>query len=237
MAKGLCVSVLGMLVMACSGSGGGGGGSTPPVAQTTQSVPKTVVIDAEGDSTFYGTQVINGVVSRTANNPPALLQGMLGANVTVINSAAGGATVLDALNGLAPRYTTPLASRLATNNSALVLSNFEINDSLRLSQDDYRAGLLSWITRVRNMGKLPVLEEPNPVCSPTYPNVEAYLSVLRDVAAQQGVTLIAQYDYIKSLPNWQAMLTDCVHPYDSLYQIKTQREYAMLQPIVAKLLQ
>lgn len=67
------------------------------------------------------------------------------------------------------------------------------------------------------------------------PNVAAYVTVLRNVAQANQVTLIAQYDYIASLPNWQAMLTDCLHPNDALYAIKAQREAAVLGPMVQAL--
>jgi lysophospholipase L1-like esterase len=227
MAKGLCVSVLGMFVMACSGCGGGGGGSSPaPVTQSAPAPATAVAIDFEGDSTYYGTQVINGVTSRTANNPPALVQSMFGSGVDVTNSAAGGATIGMALNGVAPRYMTTLAARLKALKPKVVPSNFGINDL---------SGLAAWIATVRASGAVPVLEEPNPVCNNIAPNLDQYVNDLRQVAAQQGVTLIAQYDYIKSLPNWQSMLTDCVHPTDALYQIKAQREYNVIAPIVASL--
>jgi lysophospholipase L1-like esterase len=212
---------------------GGGGGSSP--ATVSQSVPapaEPVAIDFEGDSTYYGTQMINGVVTRTANNPPALLQQLFGTGVAVTNSAAGGATVVEALNGIAPRYATTLSARLQTLKPQYVVSNFAINDSLHEAESDYLSGLAAWIATVRANGATPILEEPNPVCDGKAPNLDQYVYDLRQVAAQQGATLIAQYDYIKSLPAWETMLTDCVHPTDALYQIKAQREYAVLKPLV-----
>lgn len=229
--KGIAAAFAGLIVMACSGCGGGGGGS-PAKVKTSQTTPMVIAIDAEGDSTFYGTQVINGVLSRTPNNPPALLQKDFGSAATMTNSGVGGATITQALNGIAPRYSAPLASRLASLSPKLVLSNFGINDSEVGDEAAYRNSLNTWISTVRGMGATPVLEEPNPVCDATHPKLDTFVGILRDVAAQQGVTLIAQYDYIKSLPNWQAMLTDCVHPTDALYAIKAQREYAVLAPIV-----
>lgn len=236
MARGIICSFLGMFVMACSGCGGAGGGSSQsPVVQSVPAPVKVVLIDFEGDSTYYGNQTINGVVTTTPNNPPALFQKMFGASVAVTNSAVGGATIVEALNGLAPHYTTTLAARLQALKPKDVLANFAINDSLRESEADYLNGIAVWIATVRANGATPILEEPNPVCDGKAPNLDQYVNDLRQVAAQQGVILIAQYDYIKSLPNWQAMLTDCVHPTDALYQIKAQREYDVLSPIVAEL--
>ncbi|MFM0552348.1 SGNH/GDSL hydrolase family protein [Paraburkholderia sediminicola] len=229
--KGIAAAFAGVFVMACSGCGGIGGGS-PAVTQTARAAPKVVAIDAEGDSTMVGGQVINGVPGVTANNPPALLQKSFGNNAKVIKSAIGGSRVPQALDGTPPRYVAPLASRLASLSPNIVLSNFGINDAEFGNENLYHADLIAWISTVRSMGAIPILEEPNPVCDATHPKLDTFVGILRSVAAAQGVTLISQYDYIKSLPNWQAMLTDCVHPYDSLYQIKAQREYAVLAPIV-----
>ncbi|MFM0060042.1 SGNH/GDSL hydrolase family protein [Paraburkholderia phytofirmans] len=240
------VLVCATMVTAC---GGGGGDSqqaassskspvsvSVPASSPTKAPAKQIIIDAEGDSTFYGTQVINGVLSRTPNNTPALLQKMFGQSVTVENNAAGGATLLDALNGAPPRYSLPLASRLASASPKLVLSNFVINDSTAESEGDFRNGLVAWISTVKGMGAVPVLEEPNPVCDGMHPNLGAYVDVLRNVAKAQNVILIQQYDAIKSMVGWESMLTDCVHPTDQLYEVKARREYDVLAPIVASLM-
>ncbi|WP_454871802.1 SGNH/GDSL hydrolase family protein [Paraburkholderia xenovorans] len=197
--------------------------------------PLIFSIDAEGDSTFYGTQIINGVTSRTQNNTPALLQKLFGSRVAVLNNAKGGATLTQSINGTAPRYSVPFASRLPTISPSIVLSNFGINDAEGGDEDSYRNGLRSWISTVRTTGAIPVLEEPNPVCDATHPKLDTFVGILRSVATEQNVVLIAQYDYIKSLPNWHSMLTDCVHPSDVLYQIKAQREYTALTPLIATL--
>jgi lysophospholipase L1-like esterase len=55
------------------------------------------------------------------------------------------------------------------------------------------------------------------------------------VATQMNVPLVTQFDYIQSLPNWQSMLTDGVHPGDQLYAIKAQREYDVIAPLVKSL--
>lgn len=95
---------------------------------------------------------------------------------------------------------------------------------------------MNWIAVVRQTGRTPILEEPNPVCNPIYTNLPAFVNIMRQIAQQQGVTLIQQYDYIASLPNWQSMLVDCIHPNDALYKIKGDREAAVLAPIVKSIL-
>lgn len=228
------------LLSAC---GGGGGGSSDAAAKSpTAPAPiqkKAINIDAEGDSTIHGAQVVNGVTSQTPNSAPAVLQASLmsaGFDVTVQNSGQNGATAESAVDGLQPWYSATLATRLSTNPAQIVIGNYAINDSTLRTTDQYMADLTQWISTVRASGKMAILEEPNPVCAGYVPNLDAYVAAMRVVAQQQSATLITQYDYLKSLPNWKDMLTDCVHPKDEMYAIKAQREYDVLAPIVKSMM-
>lgn len=241
MAKGLCVSVLGMLVMACSGCGGGGGGSSPvPVTLAAPAPIKTVLVDAEGDSTMCGFRITNGVGTCLYNvSPPTVMQGLLqkqfGPTVTVENNGVPGTTITQNLNGSLYNgvSTAPLATRLSSDSAQIVIENFGINDYAKSTLDIFRRDLNTWITTVQAMGKIPVLEEPNPLGYPN--NLSVFVAVIDEVAQERNVALIQQYAYIMTLPNWQGMLTDGVHPGDQLYAIKAQREYNVIAPIVASL--
>lgn len=233
--KGIAAAFAGMLVMACSGCGGGGsGGSAAPVVAAAS---KPVMIDAEGDSTIYGYEVVNGAVVRTPNPPPVIeqadLQATLGAGITIQNNGVVGAKAIDSLSGGNAYYALPLSQRLAVNPAQIVMSNYAINDHTR-TPDQYAQDITDWITTVRAAGKTPVLEEPNPICVSVAPQLDTLVDVLRIVAKQQNVVLIAQYDYIKTL-DWQPMLADCVHPNDALYKIKADRAAAVLAPLVKSL--
>lgn len=229
-AAGIAVSV------ALTACGGGGGSSSADSASKQMSTPAQIAvsIDAEGDSTMYGLESINGTFVQSPQPVPALVQASLraqfGINITVENKGSPGANLRFELQGT-DNYSSPLATRLAADSSQVVLENFGINDSF-LSEDEFRSNLVQFIVAVRAAGKTPVLEEPNPVCQ-GHETLDQLVAVLGDVAAQNNVVLIKQYDYIKSLPNWQSLLTDCVHPSDALYAIKAQREAAGLVPIVA----
>jgi lysophospholipase L1-like esterase len=220
----------------CGGGGGGPEGSGAPV----QTVKKTVVIDAEGDSLIWGyvgTQ--NGVLIQSVNNPPVVLQATLQANISgnviVNNKAVPGATAADSLTG-APNYGTPFATRLSKSNAQIVLADYMMNDSRLMTTDAYRANLISWIDTVRQAGKTPVLEEANPSCAANHTNLPDYRAIMVDVANQKGVFLIKQYDYVSSLPNWQSMLVDCVHPNDTLYKIKAENEAAQIRQLVSSMM-
>ncbi|MFM0022204.1 SGNH/GDSL hydrolase family protein [Paraburkholderia azotifigens] len=234
MAKGVLASFLGMLVVACSGCGGGGGGSSAQPATALAVPPKIVNLDAQGDSTMYGYERVNGVLVQTQNNAPALLQSSLraqyGATVSVKNDGVGGSTIAQRLNGTVP-YTAPYTP----DSSQIVIGNWALNDAAQsVDVQQFQSSIVQFVTLVRAAGKTVVLEEPNP--STTVANLGAYVAAIDYVATQMNVPLVQQYVYIQSLPGWQSMLTDGVHPNDAMYAIKAQREADVIGPIVATLL-
>lgn len=231
--------IAGLVASALCACGGGGGTSTP--APTVAASAKPVTIDMEGDSLIWGYLYTgpNGFV-QSVDNPPAVVQSILqqsmGPTVTTQNNAVPGTTIEDSLSGT-NGFSVPFATRLSTNPAQIVLTDDAVNDSTLSTVDQYEAELTQWIADVRAAGKIPVLEEPNPTCGSAGPNVPTFVAAMDSIAVQQGVLLIAQYQYILSLPNWQSMMQpDCVHPTDALYLIKAQREAAALQPVVAQLM-
>lgn len=259
--KRVAAALLTVLVVACGGgsdsgttvsgngaAASGGGGSSGAGNGTAGSAPasapaptaKAVAIDAEGDSLIWGYSGTDaaGNFIQSPNNPPAVMQSALqaqfGAGVTVQNNAITGSQVAQSLNGTSP-YTVPFATRLATSQAKIVLADYAANDSVAASIDSYKADLATWIADVRAAGKVPVLEEPNPMCSSEFANLGAFRDAMVSVAQSQNVLLITQYDYIASLPNWQSMLLDCIHPDDDLYRIKGEREAAQLASLVHSL--
>jgi hypothetical protein len=159
--------------------------------------------------------------------------------VTVANHGVGGATVADVLNGVAG-YKMGWKDALPTNAEQIEIAKWAVNDSnpvVNESTTVFENDLIYWIQITQAAGKTVVLEEPNPVCNPAFATLPQYVAVIDKVAAQLALPLIKQYDYILSLPNWQSYLgSDCTHPADDrLYQIMAQREYDVVQPIVAAL--
>lgn len=232
--KGICATILGAFVVACSGCGGGGGESNSSTAQASAAPAiKAVVIDAEGDSTMFGAQYISGTQIQSPNAPPtvnqAALRASLGQQITVENNGFPGGTIHANLYG---GNKSTLAARLHDDQCQIVVGNFAINDAYTTDAGSYRTDLLQWIATVRSFGKTPVLEEPNPVAASGYEKLDSFVAVISDVGQQQGVLVIHQYGYIKSLPNWQSMLLDGVHPTDQLYAIKGNREAVQLQSLV-----
>lgn len=238
--KGIAAAFAGLFVMACSGCGGGGGGSPSTVAAAQPKSIQTVAIDAEGDSTMWGLEKdASGAAFQTKNSAPvvlqSILQGQFSAKIVVNNNGVPSASVADSLNGTAPYYSQPIEKRLAASASQIVLENDGINDAQRVTTDQFYSNLTLWVQRVKMAGKTPVLEEPNPITRAGSPDLAPYVAIINQVASVQNVPVVKQFDYIQSLPNWQTMLTDGIHPNDALYAIKAQREAHVLNPIIQNL--
>ncbi len=227
---GLCV-VLG----AC---GGGGGGSSSP-APATQAAAKSVLIYADGDSTMYGWSVLPSGTVQAADNQPAeiqkQMQAVFGTAVTVENHAVGGTTVIDSINGT-NGFAQPLGVRLAASSAQIVIGNFEINDMYRMTPAQFQQGWQTWINTVTSLGKIPIIIGPNPICRTDAPNVGPYLDAEQQAAQANGVLLIEQHNFIYAMPDWQAMLGDCVHPMDALYKVMGDRDATAMALTVQNLL-
>jgi lysophospholipase L1-like esterase len=227
-----------------AGCGGGSSQTQPTAASQAASSPASsplvaptitadIVIDAEGDSTMYGLETVGGQFVQSAHPVPALVQEQLrvwfGPNVTVNANGSSGANLNFELQGT-NNYSTPLSTRLAASRARIVIENFGINDAY-LPLETYRANLIRFVDTVRASGKLPVLEEPNPVCV-GHETLDQLVNILNQVATDKAVPLVKQYDAVKALPGWQAMLTDCVHPDDALYAFKAGREAEALAQVI-----
>lgn len=174
------------------------------------------------------------------------LQAQLGSTVTIVGHGVVGSTMPDLIAGTG---ATPYVQFLSTDTSQIVIENMGINDEAKETQAVFRQALEQFVTDTRQAGKIPVLEEPNPLCNPNVPpseNVEAidasgltiaaYVAVVDQVAAQMNVPVVHQYGLIKALPNWCSMMSDgWGHPSPALYAIKAQNDAAVLAPIVSQL--
>jgi lysophospholipase L1-like esterase len=215
-----------------------GGGGEPPASsvQTASRLQDAIVIDAEGDSTMFGLETVNGQFVQASLPPPVLVQARLrelfGPAVTVNGYGSPGANLRFELRGT-DNYATPLRERLALSRAQIVIENFGINDAY-LPAEEYRSNLREFVDAVRASGKLPVIEEPNPVCT-GHENLDQLVGILNEVAREKTVPLVKQYDAIKALPNWQAMVPDCVHPGDALYAFKAAREAEVLAQVIRSL--
>ncbi|WP_177205012.1 SGNH/GDSL hydrolase family protein [Burkholderia sp. WP9] len=240
--KAIVASLAGMLVMASSG----GGGSSDPVDQTAMpptSAPPvaTVGILFEGDSTMYGSDVMscaNPNCQNVTGNEPVVVSALLndkngfGAGaVTGINAGVPSSDLAEMLAGGNPQYPHSYPTLLERAQAKIVVSNH----SMAGTTDQFKGYLNTFINETLSAGKIPVLEEPNPVCHNKRPNLDAYVVVMRRVAAERNVVLVPQYDTFKTNPYWETLLPDCVHPSANGYAIKARNTAQALVPLIQKI--
>ncbi|KVV20284.1 hypothetical protein WK78_28780 [Burkholderia cepacia] len=246
--KGALCSLLGALVVSCSGCGGGGDGGTPPAAAQA-STPRTVLIESYGDSTTQGWQVVNGTGQVTPNAAPVVLQKLLqdrfGTTVTVSNNGVGSTEASQLLNGTDGVHPT-WQNQMAASKAQIVTLNFGLNDAYYTtakkdgiaseSPDDFASTMTQLVQIARQSGKQVIIFEPNPTCeSIRQPLMPSYVAALRQVAAAQQVPIVDEFDAILAMSDWQSMLTDCLHPSDALYAKKAALEFPAVSAAISAL--
>lgn len=242
--KGALASLAAAFVVACSGCGGGGDEPTPRDISNAPA-QRSIVIDAQGDSTIWGFQTADNFKKhwQTPNNPPALLEKALqerfGNSITVQNHGHPGAMIGDRMNGV-NGYTQTYTQEIATNKADIVIVNFALNDAHKSALEpveQYKAFLIDFVQQSQAAGRIVVLEEPNPIDFPiNVSTIPRYVDAMNEVAKEMGIAIVHQYDHISAMPNWKSLLIDGIHPTDELYRIKAQRQAEVIGPIVGKLL-
>jgi acyl-CoA thioesterase-1 len=239
--------VAALLTVVVSACGGGGGGSAQPTAAVQPASPKPVTVLWAGDSTSVGYELINGTYVRTGIVDQDLqtdLQTQLGNTVTLSNTGIAGSTLEQLLAGT-DGFPQPYAQFIAASNGNPVIENFALNEAGE-SPSQFQQSLITFITLTEQAGKKPILEEPNPACVAGTMNQEliygngltmaAYVAVIDQVAQSYNLPLIKQYEQIKAMPNFCALMSDGIeHPGNALYAIKAQNQTAVLLPIVQSL--
>lgn len=163
----------------------------------------------------------------------SILQAQFGDTVTVDNRAEGGraSTLVNMMNGV-DGGGDPFAQRVKSSQAQIVLDAHAVNDDLSQSLGPYGDALVAWVQAVRASGKIPVLEEPGPVCDNDHPYLANYVSLMDSVATQYNVPLVKQYDFLQTIPNLCSHYTAGIYPDNAIYQVKAQRQAAVLAPIV-----
>lgn len=244
--KGSCAAFFCAFIFTSSGCGGG----DSPAAESASTAPapaakRSILIEAYGDSTMRGLQTPDWTA--VLFSPTSVTQDQLRAtygaraDITVSNEAVNGTRAVDLVSGTDGKHL-PWVQTAANSRAQIVIFNYGINDATATNTepiDQYRAALVTLVSEARKDGKVAVLEEPNPICKSAAASatLDAYVGVMRDVASSLQVPLIAQYDVIKAIPNWQAGYgADCIHPLLAIYQEKAARQAEALAALVGRLI-
>lgn len=254
------ILILSLLLAAC---GGGEDATAPAVAQPEgPPMTKIVKIGMYGDSTtagYDGAQV--GVLDPTIAEP-TVLQSLLrnlfpvpAYDITVTNYGVSGTSAWNLLYGDAnanPPVPT-FEQRMAASTDKIITINFGMNDSVPaagVTLDMYRQHIGALVDIARAHGKIVVLQQPNPSCTPDHINLRAYVRALDQVGRDKGVPVVDQYWRILELvPDQQGMnpgaygtdlcydmhkyFPDGIHPNAAMYSFKASNTLQFLAPIVA----
>lgn len=214
---------------------------TPPLAVASMPV---ITIVTYGDDEMLG-DAISPYGSSTMVSPtePAALQALLqtefnDSGVTVINATSGGTSSslqneLDGMDGMGEGQP----ARMVASAAKIAIEQHALNDALGgETVEQYAAYLGQWIQDARANGIQPVLEEDSPVCDDNHPQLAAYATAVDAAGKQYGVPVIAQYNYVLSIPDWQAHMLDCIVPDAYLSGLKAKQEQTVIAPLVKVLI-
>lgn len=188
---------------------------------------RLVVINLYGDSTQEGLVVSRADPHGTqaATHPGQALQAAMdtrfGAGaVRVNNRGIGGTTSTDFLaSGVKPE-------------GHISVANFGINDSQRMSIEQFKANLRAIPV---SFYETPII--PNELVWFNRPkSFLSYVQAVRDVAREKRRPVIDTSDFVQSIPDWRRLMSDGVHPGARLYEmIGREALFEALEPAVAKL--
>lgn len=216
---------------------------------TTSASAADVLIEAYGDSTTEGWQVINGASVISQNSETKVLERMLqqkyGSGVRISNHGVGGTQASQLLYGSDGRHPV-WEEQMKTSVAKIVTLNMSLNDAyfqsvptaglLSESPQAYAEILKQMIFTARKYGKEVILYEPNPVCKePRQSKLQYYVAHMNIVAGQTSTPIVGNYYKLMNIAGWETMLSDCVHPLDSMYKLKAENELPTLSTIIDRM--
>jgi lysophospholipase L1-like esterase len=238
-------SIHALFSIAClvSGCGGGGGGSSSATATPPPVIKHAVVVAAYGDSTVESLSLIDGSYQFTSPTVTQLLQADLDDPLmTVQNDGDGGSTSQDWLYGgnatgqVRRTITQTWAQTMAAQPAKVIDITLGINDSgaLKLSVAQFMANIETMVLQAEAAGKVVILESPN---ATNPPNDELGYFSLAEAAfcKTNGCIFVDQYYHMRSLANWEALLSDGIHPTLAGYEMKAAYSASIIRPALEKL--
>jgi lysophospholipase L1-like esterase len=178
------------------------------------SEPQT--IEYYGDSTIRGYE--SGTGAQVATPAPLAFAQALPSSPshTVINKGVDNQTACELLNA-------DWAGIMSASSATVVILNHGINDSRPNIGEDipaYQSCLVQIARTAKNAGKYVIFETPNPV---NIDRIGDYVVAMKEVAAQEKVSVIDQYQYLTTYLNGASLYTICpdgLHPTQDIYILK-----------------
>jgi lysophospholipase L1-like esterase len=194
----------------------------PPPSPTPAPAPTPVtssqIIEYYGDSTIWGYQTYSGTqVETTAPEAFAAALPTSPIRYAVVNEGVSGSNACqlrDGTDGTHPDWITQMAS----SQASVVVINHAINH-IGTDIEAYKACLRSLAQGATARGKRVLFETPNPITSG---GLGDYVQAMKDIAAQQNIPVIDQYQYLMEQFNGDAsrIAPDGLHPTEEVYVMK-----------------
>ena len=140
---------------------------------------------------------------------------------TVHNEGVSGTSACELRNGTDGKHAE-WGEQMAASTANVVIVNHAINDlRKRESLDRYRSCLREIAVLAKQRGKRVIFETPNPITAES--GLGSYVQAMKDVAAQNNVQVIDQYQYLLGRYSDPSEITpDGLHPSDAVYIQKGQ---------------
>jgi lysophospholipase L1-like esterase len=183
---------------------------------------ETQVIEYYGDSTIWGFRSATG--ERVAKPAPAVFADALprAMNFDVRNEGVNGSTACDLLDGTDGKHP-PWRQQMAASKARYAIVNFAINDQWKYGVNTYKRCLHSLADIARRNGKQMLFETPNPTRDSGRDSLDVYVTAMKQVAAEEEIPIIDQYQYLTDFLNGQSpyvLCPDGLHPSDQGYIMK-----------------
>jgi acyl-CoA thioesterase-1 len=201
-----------------------------------------VLIEAYGDSTTLGISCIDHTCGPRPENAVTYLQDALrakyGDHVSVTNLGVGGTTATQLNAGNDRRGGIPWEQRLSQSRARVVTVNYGINEVMHnQTPEQFYEAETTLVKAALAAGKLPVLETSNPMLDRRLNGRLAdMVAMTRRVASEQRVPLVDQFAAVSQMPDWQHEMSDGAHPSAPLYKAKADNDFAVLDPLVGRLI-
>lgn len=227
------VLMLTLILAACGGGSGSttqdgsvqqpGAPSNPQPGTPTPQEPANMLIEYYGDSTVWGCATFdNGCSVAVATTAPEAFEAALPATPTMYAVENKGVSNTDAceLRDGTDGRNEAWPMQMQQSQADIVIINHGINHRGE-SISAYRTCLSDLARIAKENQKTVIFETPNPIA---FDGFEQYVQTMRDVAAQEQVYVIDQYDYLMGRYGGDVsqIAPDGLHPSDEVYIVKGQ---------------
>ncbi len=205
--------------------------SSTTTSSTSSSSGTPQIIEYYGDSTVWG---YNSGVGGQVQTPAPLAFAQALPQYDVRNEGVSGTTACQLVNGTDGKHPA-WSTQMANSKATYVLANFAINDEWAYDMNTYKSCLHTLAQTAKQYGKQMIFETPNPTRDSGPTGLDTMVAAMKEVASQEGVKVIDQYQYLTNYLNGASPYTICpdgLHPTQAVYIMKGQYAAQMFPTVI-----